>query len=105
MIGTEQGNIMTCNKKAKNPQDRVGASFPGQPYQRLCLPSTRPDAAMSPLCFDLAVTFCHLNCASHANQTPLESPSLPLTALSAELSVFLVSLYSLLPFCCLFVLS
>lgn len=29
MIGTEQGNIMTCNRKAKNPQDRVGASFPG----------------------------------------------------------------------------
>lgn len=30
MIGTEQGNIMTCNRKAKNPQDRVGASFPGK---------------------------------------------------------------------------
>ena len=29
MIGTEQGNIMACNRKAKNPQDRVVASFPG----------------------------------------------------------------------------
>ena len=30
MIGTEQGNIMACNRKAKNPQDRVGTSFPGE---------------------------------------------------------------------------
>eukprot|EP00891_Asterochloris_glomerata_P005483 jgi/Astpho2/5483/fgenesh1_pm.00078_%23_1_t len=28
MIGSEQGNIISCNRKAKNPQDRVGASFP-----------------------------------------------------------------------------
>ena len=32
MIGTEQGAIMTCNRKAKNPQDRVGACFPGEPH-------------------------------------------------------------------------
>ena len=30
MIGSEQGNIISCNRKAKNPQDRVGASFPGE---------------------------------------------------------------------------
>jgi len=41
MIGTEQGNIMTCNRKAKNPQDRVGASFPGL-YLTLRLCSISP---------------------------------------------------------------
>lgn len=29
MIGTEQGTILACNRKAKNPQDRVGAVYPG----------------------------------------------------------------------------
>ncbi|KAK9824062.1 hypothetical protein WJX72_007469 [[Myrmecia] bisecta] len=29
MIGTEQGMIISCNRKAKNPQDRVGAAYPG----------------------------------------------------------------------------
>lgn len=29
MIGTEQGSVLSCNRKAKNPADRVGASYPG----------------------------------------------------------------------------
>lgn len=29
MVGTEQGLILACNRKAKNPGDRVGASFAG----------------------------------------------------------------------------
>mmetsp|Transcript_22165 Transcript_22165/g.68973 ORF Transcript_22165/g.68973 Transcript_22165/m.68973 type:complete len:575 (-) Transcript_22165:73-1797(-) len=29
MVGTEQGSIISCNRKAKNPQDRVGASYVG----------------------------------------------------------------------------
>eukprot|EP01025_Chloroclados_australasicus_P021583 TRINITY_DN22685_c0_g2_i2.p1 TRINITY_DN22685_c0_g2~~TRINITY_DN22685_c0_g2_i2.p1 ORF type:complete len:553 (-),score=78.42 TRINITY_DN22685_c0_g2_i2:347-2005(-) len=29
MIGTEQGTILSCNRKAKNPQDRVGAAYQG----------------------------------------------------------------------------
>uniref|UniRef100_A0A061RDX4 Dynein intermediate chain 2, axonemal n=1 Tax=Tetraselmis sp. GSL018 TaxID=582737 RepID=A0A061RDX4_9CHLO len=29
MVGTEAGVVLSCNRKAKNPQDRVGASFGG----------------------------------------------------------------------------
>ena len=29
MIGTEQGTVLMCNRKAKNPQDRVGAAYHG----------------------------------------------------------------------------
>jgi len=29
MCGTEQGTVLLCNRKAKNPQDRVGASYSG----------------------------------------------------------------------------
>mmetsp|Transcript_31317 Transcript_31317/g.43427 ORF Transcript_31317/g.43427 Transcript_31317/m.43427 type:complete len:570 (+) Transcript_31317:288-1997(+) len=29
MVGTEQGSVISCNRKAKNPQDRVGASYSG----------------------------------------------------------------------------
>ena len=29
MVGTESGTIISCNRKAKNPQDRVGAAYPG----------------------------------------------------------------------------
>ncbi|KAK9868043.1 hypothetical protein WJX84_000850 [Apatococcus fuscideae] len=29
MVGTESGSIISCNRKAKNPQDRVGAAYPG----------------------------------------------------------------------------
>jgi dynein intermediate chain 2, axonemal len=29
MVGTEQGTILSCNRKAKNPADRVGAAYPG----------------------------------------------------------------------------
>lgn len=29
MIGTEQGIILNCNRKAKNPADRVGSAYPG----------------------------------------------------------------------------
>ena len=47
MIGTEQGNIMTCNRKAKNPQDRVGASFPGKQGPQLVV------AAVTDLCQSL----------------------------------------------------
>ena len=30
MVGTESGTIISCNRKAKNPQDRVGAAYPGE---------------------------------------------------------------------------
>jgi hypothetical protein len=29
MVGTEQGTVLSCNRKAKNPADRVGTSFGG----------------------------------------------------------------------------
>ena len=29
MIGTEQGTVLMCNCKAKNPQDRVGTAYHG----------------------------------------------------------------------------
>ena len=29
MVGTEQGLVLPCNRKAKNPADRVGASYGG----------------------------------------------------------------------------
>ena len=29
MVGTEQGVILAGNRKAKNPQDRIVASYPG----------------------------------------------------------------------------
>ena len=29
MIGTEQGTVLMCNRKAKNPQDRVGTAYHG----------------------------------------------------------------------------
>jgi len=29
MIGTEQGTVLMCNRKAKTPADRIGASYPG----------------------------------------------------------------------------
>ena len=29
MVGTEQGVILLCNRKAKNPQDRIAAGFSG----------------------------------------------------------------------------
>ena len=29
MVGTEQGVILLCNRKAKNPQDRITAGFTG----------------------------------------------------------------------------
>jgi dynein intermediate chain 2 len=29
MVGTEQGCVMMCNRKAKNPQDRIGTSYTG----------------------------------------------------------------------------
>ena len=29
MIGTEQGPILSCNRKAKTPQDRVTGTYPG----------------------------------------------------------------------------
>ena len=29
MVGTEQGSVLNCNRKAKNPADRVGASYTG----------------------------------------------------------------------------
>ena len=29
MVGTEQGIVLACNRKAKNPADRVGTAYPG----------------------------------------------------------------------------
>lgn len=29
MIGTEQGTVLMCNRKAKNPQDRIGTAYHG----------------------------------------------------------------------------
>lgn len=29
MVGTEQGGVLMCNRKAKNPGDRVGANYTG----------------------------------------------------------------------------
>ena len=29
MVGTEQGSLLLCNRKAKTAADRVGAAFPG----------------------------------------------------------------------------
>ncbi|KAK9846621.1 hypothetical protein WJX81_007768 [Elliptochloris bilobata] len=29
MVGTEQGVVLACNRKAKNPADRVGTAYPG----------------------------------------------------------------------------
>jgi len=29
MVGTEQGVILSCNRKAKNPQDKITAAFTG----------------------------------------------------------------------------
>lgn len=29
MVGTESGSVIMCNRKAKNPQDRIGSSFYG----------------------------------------------------------------------------
>ena len=29
MVGTEQGVILLCNRKAKNPQDKIAAGFTG----------------------------------------------------------------------------
>lgn len=29
MVGTESGNVLSCNRKAKHPQDRVVSSFGG----------------------------------------------------------------------------
>ena len=29
MVGTEQGVILSCNRKAKNPQDKITAAFAG----------------------------------------------------------------------------
>lgn len=29
MVGTEQGVVLSCNRKAKHPADRVGSAFPG----------------------------------------------------------------------------
>ena len=29
MVGTEQGQILLCNRKAKTPQDKITASFSG----------------------------------------------------------------------------
>jgi len=29
MVGTEQGVVIMCNRKAKNPQDRIGTSYTG----------------------------------------------------------------------------
>lgn len=31
MVGTESGAVLSCNRKAKNPADRVGASYLGMP--------------------------------------------------------------------------
>ncbi len=29
MVGTENGVVLSCNRKAKNPTDRVGAAYSG----------------------------------------------------------------------------
>lgn len=29
MVGTEQGSLLLCNRKAKTAADRVGAAYPG----------------------------------------------------------------------------
>jgi dynein intermediate chain 2 len=29
MVGCEQGSVLSCNRKAKNPADRVGSSYVG----------------------------------------------------------------------------
>lgn len=29
LVGTEQGIVLACNRKAKNPADRVGTAYPG----------------------------------------------------------------------------
>ena len=29
LAGTEQGKIVSCNRKAKNPADRIGGSYEG----------------------------------------------------------------------------
>lgn len=29
LVGTEPGNVLLCNRKAKTPADRVGASYSG----------------------------------------------------------------------------
>jgi dynein intermediate chain 2 len=29
MVGCEQGSVLSCNRKAKNPADRVGSSYAG----------------------------------------------------------------------------
>lgn len=38
LVGTEQGVVLACNRKAKNPADRVGTAYPGAapPAQPLC---------------------------------------------------------------------
>ena len=34
MVGTEQGTILSCNRKAKTPAERVGTSYTGAPAGR-----------------------------------------------------------------------
>lgn len=29
MVGTEQGNVISCNRKAKTPMDKIAATFTG----------------------------------------------------------------------------
>lgn len=29
MVGTEQGVVLLCNRKAKTPQDKITAAYPG----------------------------------------------------------------------------
>jgi dynein intermediate chain 2 len=40
MVGTEQGTVLLCNRKAKNPADRVAAAYVGHhgPVRRIPSP-------------------------------------------------------------------
>lgn len=49
MVGTESGTIISCNRKAKNPQDRVGAAYPGATLAQTCtLPSDLTELGHTP---------------------------------------------------------
>ncbi len=34
LVGTEQGIVLACNRKAKHPADRVGTAYPGARFSR-----------------------------------------------------------------------
>jgi dynein intermediate chain 2, axonemal len=68
LVGTEQGFVLSCNRKAKNPADRIGAHYSGHhgPIYSVCVRdlvslSSSPRFFFFRLLFTMTLSYTHLS--------------------------------------------